>query len=139
MALSDPAGLAEEVASGLRRFRDPVPEHATEITGLIADLYAISSSLKALEDLAQDRHYRDALPFARPDLELVSTSLQFTLNDIVDFFHNLDGRRASSRTAHRKTWASLCSFFVEQSEESLATRLAKYKSFLKELEDYVKE
>ncbi|KAL2867099.1 uncharacterized protein BJX67DRAFT_114289 [Aspergillus lucknowensis] len=139
MALSVPAGIAEEVAAGFRRFRDPLPEHATEITGLIADLYTISSSLKTLEDLSTDRRYRLNLPFARPDLDLASASLQYTLEDIVDYFGRLEGRRATSRSAHKKVWADMGKFFMAESEESLAIRLAKYKVFLIELEDYIKE
>jgi hypothetical protein len=139
MALSVPAGTAEEVAAGFRRFRDPLPEHATEITGLIADLYTISSSLKTLEDLSTDRRYRLNIPFARPDLDLVSASLQYTLDDIVDFFGHLEGRRASSRDIHKRIWMFMGRFFMDESAESLSIRLAKYKVFLQELEDYIKE
>ncbi|KAL3493648.1 hypothetical protein BJX62DRAFT_71212 [Aspergillus germanicus] len=139
MALSVPAGTAEEVAAGFRRFRDPLPEHATEITGLIADLYTISSSLKTLEDLSTDRRYRLNIPFARPDLDLVSASLQYTLDDIVDFFGHLEGRRASSRNTHKRIWMFMGRFFMDESAESLSIRLAKYKVFLQELEDYIKD
>ncbi|KAL2829663.1 hypothetical protein BDW59DRAFT_32425 [Aspergillus cavernicola] len=138
MALSVPAGVAEDVAAGFRRFRDPLPEHATVITGLVADLFTISSSLKTLDDLSQNRRYRNIFPLARSDIELVSASLQYTLDDIVDFFSHLD-RRGSSRGAHKKTWSSMCVFFMEESDESLAIRLVKYKSFLRELEDLIKD
>ena len=53
MALRTSADNAEDVAAGFLMFRDPLPEHATEITSLIADLYAISVSLKCLDDLTQ--------------------------------------------------------------------------------------
>ncbi|KAL4785688.1 hypothetical protein BJX76DRAFT_165416 [Aspergillus varians] len=139
MALSVPAGVAEEVAAGLRRFRDPLPEHATEITALIADLYTISSSLKALEDLSRHHRYGAIFNVARADVNLVSASLQYTLDDIVDFFGDLDGRKASSRSAYKRTWSSMCAFFMDESGESLPTRLAKYKVFLNELEDLIKE
>ncbi|KAL2814920.1 hypothetical protein BJX63DRAFT_420543 [Aspergillus granulosus] len=139
MALSVTAGSAEEVAAGFRRFREPLPEHATEITGLIADLYTISSSLKTLDDLSIDRRYRLNIPFARPDLDLASASLQYTLDDIVDFFGHLEGSRASSRDVHKRIWVSMGRFFMEESAESLAIRLAKYKVFLIELEDYIKD
>ncbi|KAL4916282.1 hypothetical protein BDW62DRAFT_186420 [Aspergillus aurantiobrunneus] len=139
MALSVPAGIAEDVAAGFHRFRDPVPEHATEITGLIADLFMISSSLKALEELSRHRHYGAIFNVARSDVELVSASLQYTLDDIVEFFGNLDGHKASSRSAHKRTWSGMSKFFMDESEETLAMRLAKYKVFLKELEDLIKE
>ncbi|KAL2854847.1 hypothetical protein BJY01DRAFT_25402 [Aspergillus pseudoustus] len=139
MALSVTAGTAEEVAAGLRRFRDPLPEHATEITGLIADLYQISTSLKTLEDLSADRRYRLNIPFARPDLDLASASLQYTLDDVVDFFGHLEGPRALSRDIHKRIWLSMGRFFMEESAETLDIRLAKYKVFLIELEDYIKD
>ncbi|KAI9374685.1 hypothetical protein BJX61DRAFT_274704 [Aspergillus egyptiacus] len=139
MALSVTANLAEEVAAGFRPFREPLPEHATEITGLIADLFAISTSLKALEDLSQHREYRSVFHVARSDVELVKASLHYTLDDVVDFFGDLDRRRGSRRSAHKRIWDNMCSFFSDESGDSLAIRLAKYKSFLKELEDLIKD
>ncbi|KKK18867.1 hypothetical protein ARAM_002740 [Aspergillus rambellii] len=138
MALRTSADNAEDVAAGFRRFRDPLPEHATEITGLIADLFTISSSMKSLEDLSKDRHSRTNLLVARPDLELVRASLKYTLEDIVDFFGDLEERTGSSRDAFKRTWMDLCLFFLEESQVSLSTRLSRYKVFLKELEDLVR-
>lgn len=137
MALRTSADNAEEVAAGFRMFRDPLPEHATEITSLIAELYGISSSLKLLEDLTRSRLYRHNLPIVRPDLERVRTSLKYTLEDIVDFFGNLEVR--SSPTVYKRTWLDLCDFFRNESRDSLATRFAKYRAFLKEIEDLTKE
>ncbi|RDW86556.1 uncharacterized protein DSM5745_03198 [Aspergillus mulundensis] len=140
MALSVPAGVAEEVAAGLRRFRDPLPEHSTEITGLIADLFTISTSLKTLEDLSLHHHYGAIFNVARSDVDLVSASLQYTLDDIVDFFGDIDSRRGSTnRNAYKRTWVAMSRFFQEESGYSLPRRLANYKSFLKELEDLISE
>lgn len=137
MALRTSADNAEEVATHFRMFRDPLPEHATEITSLVADLYAISSSLKLLEDLTRSRLYRHNLPIVRSDLELVRASLKYTLEDIVDFFGNLEVR--SSPIVYKRTWLDLCDFFRSESRDSLATRLAKYKAFLNEIEDLTKK
>ncbi|KAA8646268.1 uncharacterized protein ATNIH1004_007695 [Aspergillus tanneri] len=139
MALRTSADNAEDVAAGFTIFREPLPEHATEITGLIADLYSISTSLKKLEDLTNDRKYRHNLAAAHPDLELVRTSLKYTLEDIVDFFGDLEERRGPSRDVYKHTWQDLCAFFREESQDSLSTRLAKYKAFLNELEDLLKD
>ncbi|RAL15407.1 uncharacterized protein BO97DRAFT_431995 [Aspergillus homomorphus CBS 101889] len=138
MALRTSADNAEDVAAGFRLFRDPLPEHSTEITSLIADLYAISTSLKNLEDLTRNRTYRRNLHAIQPDLELVRTSLKYTLEDVVEFFGDLEGRRGSSREMYRRTWLVLCAFFREQSQDSLSTRLAKYKAFLSDLEALMK-
>lgn len=138
MALRTSADNAEDVAAGFRLFRDPLPEHATEITSLIADLYAISTSLKNLEDLARNRNYRRNLHAVQPDLELVRASLKYTLEDVVDFFGDLEARRGSSREVYKRTWVDLCTFFREESHDSLSTRLAKYKAFLSDLEALMK-
>ncbi|KAL4810290.1 hypothetical protein BDV18DRAFT_55618 [Aspergillus unguis] len=139
MALSVSAGIAEEVAAGFRRFREPLPEHATEITGIIADLYTISTSLKKLEELSQHRHHGTIFNVARSDVDLVSASLQYTLDDVVDYFGNLEGRKGASRTAYKRTWAGMSKFFMDESDETLTARLMKYKVFLKELEDLIRE
>ncbi|PYH77270.1 hypothetical protein BO82DRAFT_424378 [Aspergillus uvarum CBS 121591] len=138
MALRTSADNAEDVAAGFRLFRDPLPEHSTEITSLIADLYAISTSLKNLEDLTRNRNYRRNLHAVQPDLELVRASLKYTLEDVVDFFGDLEARRGSSREVYKRTWVDLCTFFREESQDSLSTRLAKYKAFLSDLEALMK-
>lgn len=140
MALRTSADNAEDVAAGFRMLREPLPEHATEITCLIADLYAISSSLKTLEDLTGSHFYRHTFLVVRSDLELVRTSLKYTLEDIVDFFGNLDEVRRLDREAiYKRTWLDLCDFFRNESTDSLTTRLAKYRAFLDEVKDLTKE
>lgn len=139
MALRTSADNAEDVAEGFRMFRDPLPEHATEITCLIAELYAISSSLNTLKDLTSHHLYRQNFPVVRSDLELVRASLKYTLEDIVDFFGDLEAHRRSDRGVYKRTWLNLCNFFRNESRDSLATRLAKYRAFLKEIEDLTKK
>ncbi|GAD95267.1 hypothetical protein NFIA_065690 [Paecilomyces variotii No. 5] len=138
MALRTSATNAEDVAAGFMRFREPLPEHATEITGLIADLYGISTSLNALEELTRSADFRCRrnVPLVRPDLELVRASLKYTLEDIVDFFGNIDPRRSATREVYKRTWFELSTFFRREINYSLATRLRKYKLFLRELEDF---
>ncbi|KAL2003602.1 hypothetical protein VTN02DRAFT_3148 [Thermoascus thermophilus] len=138
MALRTSAVNAEDVAAGLRQFRDPLPEHSTEITGMIADLYAISTALNSLEELTSSRHYRHNLHLVQPDLDLVQASLKYTLEDVVDFFGDLDSRRTLTRDVYKQTWIDLSTFFNNEIHYSLATRLGKYKLFLKELEDIMK-
>ncbi|CBF83813.1 predicted protein [Aspergillus nidulans FGSC A4] len=140
MVLSDVAGVAEEVAAGFRRFRDFLPEHSTEITGLIADLFTISTFLKTLEELSRHHHHGAIFNVARSDVDLVSDSLQYTLDDIVEFFGDLDGRRGlTSRSAYKRAWAGMSQFFMDESGETLSRRLTNYKGFLRELEDLIKE
>lgn len=138
MALRTSADNAEDVAAGFRLFREPLPEYSAEITSLIADFYTISSSLNRLDDLTKNRQHRHHAALARADLDLVSSSLKCTLEDIVDFFGDLEERKVPNRDVYKRTWLQLCAFFRTESQDSLSTRLAKYRAFLNELEDYIK-
>ncbi|KAJ5390571.1 uncharacterized protein N7496_001639 [Penicillium cataractarum] len=138
MALRSSADQAERAADGFSSFRAPLPEHATEITGLISDFYAISSSLSSLDDLSKDPRYRRSWALVHPDVELLRSSLKYTIEDILDFFNRLDGGHASSDT-YQRTWLSIERFFWNEAQYSLGTRLAKYKSFLRELVDAVRD
>ncbi|KAE8351735.1 hypothetical protein BDV28DRAFT_14638 [Aspergillus coremiiformis] len=136
MALRTSADNAEDVAAGIREFRGHLPGHEAEITSLMADLFALSSALKRLDDMTNDRRYQQHLAVVHPDLELVRTSLKITLEDIVDFFGDLE-ERGSTREVYRRTWMELCEFFREE-RGPLGTRLAMYKTYLHDLEDYMK-
>lgn len=138
MSLGASADNAESVAAGFHTFRAPLPEHAAEVTSLIADLYNISSSLSNLEALNRDPRYRRSFQVIQSDLSLVQTSLKYTGDDILDFFRALDGGQASS-AIYLRTWTALNDFFWDEAQYSLATRLAKYKTFLRELGEVVKE
>ncbi|PKY08365.1 hypothetical protein P168DRAFT_246889 [Aspergillus campestris IBT 28561] len=138
MALRTSADNAEDVAAGFRLFREPLPEYSADITSLIADFYTISSSLNRLDDLTKNRQHRHNVALAHADLDLVSSSLKCTLEDIVDFFGDLEERKVPNRDVYKRTWLQLCAFFRAESQDSLSTRLAKYRAFLNELEDYIK-
>ncbi|RAL01701.1 uncharacterized protein BO80DRAFT_424532 [Aspergillus ibericus CBS 121593] len=138
MALYDSYKTAEAVAEGFRYFREPLQEYNTEITRLVAQLYSISVSLKGLEDLTRHRAYHHNLPAIQPDLELLRASLKYTLEDVLDFFDDLENRRGDSSGVYKQIWVELCSHFVAESQESLSTRLAKYNSFLGDLNRIMK-
>ncbi|KAJ5155555.1 hypothetical protein N7492_008358 [Penicillium capsulatum] len=118
--------------------RTSADEHSTEVTGLISDLYAISSSLSSLEDLSKDARYRRNWSRIHSDLELVRSSLKYTIEDIFDFFGRLNGADSPPET-FKRVWVSMGRFFWDESQYSLATRFAKYKTFLRELGDLVKD
>ncbi|KKA21291.1 hypothetical protein T310_4667 [Rasamsonia emersonii CBS 393.64] len=139
MDLRTTAEFAENIAAGFMQFRDPLPEHTAEITGLVSDLYAISATLTSLDELAVSRPYRHNLPAVKPDLELVRSSLHYTLENIFEVFGHLDARGTVSRGSYKRIWLDLCSFFEEESSYSLSRRLRKYKMFLKELEDLMQD
>ncbi|OJJ51555.1 hypothetical protein ASPZODRAFT_57517 [Penicilliopsis zonata CBS 506.65] len=135
MALRMSADRAEDVAAGFRLFRDPLPEHATEITSLMADLFAISSLLKIIEDLLRSPLYRRQQVLVRADVELVRASLDYTLEDILRFFAAVDQRSSSDRETFKRAWLELCTFFRTEAQSALSPRLGRYKLFLRDLED----
>jgi hypothetical protein len=139
MDLHTTAAFAESIAAGFTQFRDPLPECTAVITSLIADLYAISATLTSLDELALSRPYRRNLHVIKPDLELVRSSLQYTLDKIFEAFGHLDTQGTVRRRPYKRTWVDLCSYFEEEGGSSLSRRLRKYKMFLKELEDLMQK
>lgn len=138
MSLHDSYKTAEAVAEGFRSFSNLLPEHDTEITSLVVDLFSISLFLKGLEGMARNRAYRYRLSAIHPDLELVRASLNYTLEDVLDFFDDLESRRGDPGEAYKQLWLEISAHFLEESQESLSTRLAKYKSFLRDLSEIMK-
>ncbi|RAK84671.1 hypothetical protein BO79DRAFT_248022 [Aspergillus costaricaensis CBS 115574] len=138
MSLHDSYKTAEAVAEGFRSFSNLLPEHDTEITSLVVDLFSISLFLKGLEGMARNRAYRYRLSAIHPDLELVRASLNYTLEDVLDFFDDLESRRGDPSEAYKQLWLEISAHFLEESQESLSTRLAKYKSFLRDLSEIMK-
>ena len=133
---------AEDAAAGIRIFRAPVPERSAEITGLVAELFAISSLLKDLEDLANDRSFRANLILVRTDLDIVQASLKYTLDDLIGFFADVEENTTtttitnwtiSRRDTYRRIWFQLSRFFLVEASFPLNDRLGKYRSFLQAL------
>jgi hypothetical protein len=129
---------ADDVAAGFYVFRDPLPEHVGDITSLMSELYAISSALSTLEGLAEDPRKRRYMELIKPDLNVVQASFTYTIEDIGDIFRGLDGADASP-ARYKRTWVILNRFFWDQSNYTLATRLAKYKTVFKEFIDLVRK
>ncbi|KAJ5644954.1 hypothetical protein N7507_010965 [Penicillium longicatenatum] len=137
MALRTSAEDAEDAAAGFTTFRAPLPEHAAEVTGLISDLYAISSSLTSLDAFSQNVQYRRNWPRVQSDVELVRSSLKYTFEDIHDYMHRLDNGRNTPEN-YKRVWVSMSRFFWDESQYALSTRLARYRIFLRELGEMVK-
>lgn len=128
------ASKAEDAAAGFIIFRQKLPDRDTEFTGLIADLYAISLSLKRLEELMVRNTRRRILDQMEPDLELVCNSLQYTLEDIIAFFGHVD---AAPREVYRRVWDDMSVHFLREGQCSLSVRLDVYTNFLQGIEDMV--
>lgn len=132
MDLRASATEAEDVAASFRLFRAPLPEHEAEITDLIADLYTISSSLRRLDALAKDPARARNWRVVQRDVILLQSSLKYTVEDILGFFHRLNGGVAPPEK-YREAWRTIELFFWEESKTSLRMRLARYRAFLGEL------
>lgn len=137
MSLGSSADDAEGVAVCFHAFRAPLPEHTAEVTSIISDLYAISSSLSSLEDLDKDLRYRRNFRLYSNELSLAQASLKYTLDDILVFLHNLDYDNRPA--AYKRVWLGLNDHFWVEAQVTLATRLAKYKTILREIGELVKE
>ena len=137
-ALITLANNVENVAAGFPMFRKPLPEHGTEITSLIADLYSISHSLRLYSTMAEKGIYQQSIASVESYLELVRTSLQQTLDYIVLFLGEIELHQGSDRDRYKRTWTLMCGFFYDP-KGSLANRLAIYKAFLGQLVDISKE
>ncbi|KAK4862161.1 hypothetical protein LT330_003299 [Penicillium expansum] len=129
---------AEDIAAGFYAFRDPLPEHVGEITSLMSELYAISSTLTTLDRLAEDPRNRRYFEMIKPDLNVVQASFTYTIEDIGDFFRDLDNYDAS-QAKYKRTWVAMSRFFWDQSNHNLAIRLAKYKTAFEEFTDLLRE
>lgn len=137
MDLRASATEAEDVAANFRLFRAPLPEHEAEITDLIADLYTISSSLRRLDALAKDRARIRNWHIVQRDVALLQSTLKYTVEDLLGFFHRLGGAAPPER--YRDAWRTMEFFFWEESKSSLRMRLARFRAFLGELNDVMQK
>ncbi len=123
-ALIAVAVTAQDVAIGLSKFLDPVPECATEITGLIAECYAISSALRELDTAIGDYRRNRRYELVAEDVRTIRLSLDYTFEDVLKQFGGL------GRATYRQVWRDLDLYFQTESRNSLLTRLGYYRSFL---------
>ncbi|KAI9704431.1 MAG: hypothetical protein M1836_007294 [Candelina mexicana] len=129
--LLDEAENAQDVAAGLNRFLDAIPECSTEITAVISELFAISSALRELHTALASRRYGRRGPLIEDDMELALPSLNITLEDIVEMFGRLG--RSPLATAYRRVWKVICLNFRDEGGISLCSRLEIYRTFFIEL------
>ena len=118
---------AQDIAEAFTRFLDPARGWAAEITGLIAELYAISSALRDLNSTAAEpRYYRD-YNLIREDVRLILYSLNYTFEDVFRLLGRLD------RLSYGQVWLEIMEFFQLESGNTLCRRLELYKIFLQDL------
>jgi len=134
MNLAADAQNARDVGTAFDRFLDALPDHFTEITALVAELYAIGSVLRDLDLIIISPEYGRRAICIQDDLDLVQLSISITLRDVRELCGGLDrdGYPPTAR-AYREVWTDLCRHFERESGNTLQTRLERFRQFIMEL------
>lgn len=133
---------AEDIATAFYKFRDPVSEHSTDITALIAELFAFSAAAQELHRVLVEPRYVVRKDLIQEDLRTLLGSTDHTFDDINRLFGKLSptGRRRylSDAAAYRAVWGDITDHFERERSETLLRRLQCYKKFTQDLTDIVK-
>jgi len=134
---------AEDVAAALQVFLDEIPQYAKDITGDMAELFAISSALHVLDEALDLSSYGRYSGRIMGDLDLALPSLGHTLDDIRSMFGKSKRNSRQHPGAFPGTpqysiiWDDLCMDFKEQGA-GLSYRLELYRTYLQGLFDILK-
>lgn len=142
--LLDYAKDAEDTASGLHIFLSEIPQYSKDITGDIAELFAISNALHVLDEGLKLSHYGRSAGRILRDLEVVLPSLGYTLDDVREMFSRYKKKNAKlapgafpGTPPYHAIWEEACSDFKAQGA-ALPLRLEMYRTFLQGLFDILK-
>lgn len=114
----------EDALEKLRILRNALPRHATKITAILSELFAVSAALREIHNAEHSWTYGPSFYQIHDDLAVVRRSLSFTTQDMFDMFSR--SRQLSERTA----WEDLETHFVRQEGSGLQERLEYYRDFL---------
>lgn len=140
--LLDYAKEAEDTASSLALILGEIPHYRKDITGDIAELFAISSALHELhEALERSRHGRRSSRIMR-DLEVCLPSLGYTLDDVRDMFSKSKTKRATpgafpGTPPYAMVWEDALADMKAQGI-SLPVRLELFRTYLQGMNDVMK-
>lgn len=133
MALIATAETAQNVASALSKFLDPVADASAEITALIAECFSTSSALRRLDAaVGEFPDPRKHTAVAR-DVQSVKESLRLTFSDVQRIVGSLGRNPVISAASYRQAWRELDGHFREQSNNTLTRRLQLYQLFIEGL------
>ncbi|KAK2757351.1 hypothetical protein FQN54_004865 [Arachnomyces sp. PD_36] len=141
-SLVSPAESAESIGAGFTKFLDAVPDQATEITALVSALFALSSALRELDSACRSHQYSRNFPQIADDLRLVRENLIHTLKDAKELMGDVDHINIPSTAtlgSYFMAWKRVQAFFREEYRESLCALLGRYKRFVVELTNVVKQ
>lgn len=141
--LIDYAKEAEDTASGLHIFLSEIPQYSRDITGNIAELFAISNALHVLhDDLELSRYGRYSGRILR-DLEICLPSLGYTLDDVRGMFSKSKRNSRQHPGAfpgtppYAQIWEDACADMRAQGV-SLPMRLEMYRTYLQGMNDILR-
>ena len=134
MTLTKEAERAEDTAEAFQKFKDAVPEQASEIGFLISELHGIGALFREIDGAYHSDRYGRNFPEIVGDLGLVSRSLDHDLNHTFRILGNIGGRKLNLRNDdYRKTWKEILAFFYNNGRKSLVQRVEGYRKLCVEL------
>ena len=131
MTLIAEAEKAEDIADALAKFKVAVDDHATVITALVSELYAVGSALREIDTAVYSPEYGNNLNLIEADLDNVRRSLEYTLDDVFRILGRIgQGAEILSSSAYRLTWKEIARHFESDARGGLLNRVEVYRQFL---------
>lgn len=133
MTFLSEAERAEDIADALSKFRGSLTDQREELISVIAELNKLSAAIRHIDGLTKSKYSPNRL-LVQDDLDLLSESVEFTLEDIWAQI-GIIGNGARSLTVHdyRQTWKDIQRSVAQSGRRSLTARLQLYRIFLDEL------
>ena len=127
--LTSEAEKADEIGSVFSLFRNALPDRAPEVTGLMSQLFAISSTLRNIQTAVTIPEYSRKYPQISNDIRFVQSSVSRTFRTILNALGNIgDGRSKLTRDAYQRTWRQIHADFT-RGGQTLLMRLEAYRTF----------
>lgn len=137
--LLDYSKEAEDTATNLGLFVSEIPQFRKDITGDMAELYAISSALQTLHEALDPSRYGRFAGRILKDIEICIPSLGYTLDEVRDIFKR--SKRKSrlpgafpGTPQYADMWEDALGDFKVQGM-SLPVRLECYRTYLQGMYD----
>lgn len=137
--LLDYAKNAEDTATFIGTFVGEIPQHRKDITGDIAELYAISNALQTLHEALEQSRYGRASARILKDSEVCLSSLGYTLDDVRDIFDKTKRKNRlpgafPGTPQYAEMWEDALADFKNQGL-SLPLRLEYFRTYLQGMYD----
>jgi hypothetical protein len=136
------AKAAEDTALELGTFVNEIPQYRKDITGDIAELYAISNALQTLHEALEPSRYGRASSRTLRDLEVCIPCLGYTLDDVRDTFNKSKKRTRlpgafPGTPQYAEMWEDALADFKAQGIP-LPQRLEYFRTYLQGMHDYLR-